>query len=125
LADNGFYLLLAFNESNSYNLAGFFSDKDLGLYALGVEQTEPTIVYAPLVAPSVMRNRVALAASPTGYLAAVNGSAVDVTSLNAVPFPLTDSVIISNESPSPNHFIYTLGFAPVALGQTSLDEVSI
>lgn len=125
LAENGLYLLLAFNENNSFNLAGLFSVKDFGLCAIGVEQTGPTVGLAPLVAPSVMRNRVALAASPTGYLAAVNGSAVDVTSLNAVPFPLTDSVIISNGSPSPKHFIYTLGFAPVALGQTSLDEVSI
>lgn len=125
LAESGFYGLLAFNEKSSYNLAGLFSIKDLGLCAIGIEQTEPILVFAPLVAPPVMRNRVALAASPTGYLAAVNGSAVDVTSLNAVPFPLTDSVIMSGTLLSPKHFIYTLGFAPVALGQTSLDEVSI
>ncbi len=126
LAENGFYQLLAFYENNSLNIVGLFSVKDFGLCAIGAEQTGPTVVLAPLVAPPVMRNRVALAASPTGYLAAVDGSAVDVTSLNAVPFPLTDSVIISGVlSPSPKHFIYTLGFAPVALGQTSLDEVSI
>ena len=124
LSENGSYLLLAFNESGSYNIAGLFSVKDLGLCAAGVEQTEFTIAVAPLVAPPVMRNRVALAASPTGYLAAVNGSAVDATSLNVVPFPLTDTVFISGVSLSPKHFIYTLGFAPVALGQTSLNEVS-